>query len=66
MDWVFKKDVPEQGSSDGFWYDITIGGYINPEEILDDEKQVQQVKEAIALLQDFERALENNGFTGEM
>ena len=57
MEWKFKKDIEPQGSSDGFWYDITDGGYIRPEEILDDEEQVEKVNAAVDLLIDFEEAL---------
>jgi len=65
MDWKFKKDVPQQGSSDGFWYDITDGGRIDPAEVLDSEEQIKKVKEALELLQDFEKALEHEGITDE-
>lgn len=58
MDWKFKKDVEPQGSSDGFWYDITWGGYIKPEELLEDPAQLKQLQEAIKLVKGFEKALE--------
>lgn len=66
MNWKFKKDVPPQGSSDGFWYDITDGGYIKPEEILDDQVQLDTVNEAIKVLKSFEMALEAEGITEDM
>jgi hypothetical protein len=43
------------GSSDGFWYSLTKGGYFKPEDVLSDPSQIQQVKDAVALLE----ALEN-------
>ena len=60
MNWKFKKDAEPQGSSNGFWYDLTDGGYVKPEELLEDEKQIEEVVKAIDLLESFEIALLNN------
>jgi hypothetical protein len=38
MNWKFNPNVEPQGSSDGFWYDLTSGGYIKPSELLADEE----------------------------
>jgi hypothetical protein len=38
---------------DDFWYDLTDGGYLKPEEICEDEEDVKRIKEAIAVLKDF-------------
>ena len=54
-----------QGSSNDFWYDITDGGYVRPEEVLADPEQVTQIRGAIALLRSFETALESNGLLNE-
>ena len=68
MDWkltkeaeVAKKQLAEDGEtehafggSDGFWYDITDGGYFKPEEALADPEQIEKVKDAVALLKDLE------------
>ena len=35
INWKFKENAELQGSTDGFWYDITDGGYIEPELLLD-------------------------------
>lgn len=37
-----------------FWYDLFQGGYIKPEEILENESDVQNVKNAIKVILDFE------------
>lgn len=58
LDWKFKKAAEKQGSSDGFWYDITSGGYIMPEEVLEDKDQIAQVTQAVDLLLSFEAALQ--------
>ncbi len=42
------------GGSDGLWYDITDGGYCNPDEILTDAEQLKKVKDAVEILRDFE------------
>jgi hypothetical protein len=60
MNWKFKNAAKPQGSSNGFWYDITEGGYIKPEDVLENAAQVKAVKDAIALLIDFENAIINN------
>lgn len=65
-EWKFKKDAEEQGSSAGFWYDLTDGGYIKPESILEDVHQLEQLKAAIELVRSFEFALEAEGLTNEM
>lgn len=36
-----------------FWYDLMEGGYLNPEEILVSEEDVEEVKNAIKILKDF-------------
>ena len=56
-EWKFKENAPVQGSSDGFWYDITDGGYVKPELVLDDEEQLQMLQDAIKLVKSFETAL---------
>jgi hypothetical protein len=65
MKWKFKKDAEPQGSSDGFWYDLVDGGYINPDEVLADEEQLKRVKEAINVLSSFQSALEANDLLNE-
>jgi len=61
MDWKFKKDIPPQGSSDGFWYDITDGGYIRPKEILGDEEQLKILNEALRIVSNFEWTIKSKG-----
>ena len=57
LKWRFKPTAKPQGSSDGFWYDLTDGGYLKPEACLADPMQVKAVQEAVALLRSFEQAL---------
>ena len=64
MEWKFKKDIEPVGSSNGFWYDL-LEGYIRPEEIIDDEMQLSQVKHAIDLLENFRATIELEGILEE-
>lgn len=54
----FKEDAFV--SSDDPWYDLTDGGYIKPEDLLVDQKQAKMVADAVKLLRDFMRQLEDN------
>jgi len=45
-------------STGEFWYDLTDGGYIKPEEILVDEKDIESVKQAIKVIREFESSCE--------
>jgi hypothetical protein len=40
----------EMSASDGFWYNLTAGGYFKPEHILADEEQIKKVNEAKELM----------------
>ena len=56
--WKFKEGAEPQGGSDGFWYDMTQGGYIRPEELLEDSEQLEKLNKALSTVISFERALE--------
>jgi hypothetical protein len=47
-----------QASTNDFWYDLTDGGYLNPAEILQDEKDVKKVIAAVAVLKEFSESCE--------
>lgn len=66
MNWKFKENIETIYTSDGFWYDITDGGRIKPEDILDDDEQVKKVKEAVNILKDFEDTLIDSGILEEL
>jgi len=42
------------GSSEGFWYDLTKGGYFSPDDVMADPKQIKKMQEAIDLVQELE------------
>jgi len=45
-------------STQEFWYDLTDGGYLKPEEILADPEDVRRVKDAIAVIREFKASCE--------
>jgi len=45
-------------STGDFWYDLTKGGYLKPEEILERTEDVISVLAAIAVLMEFEESCE--------
>lgn len=47
------NNLEEPAYSYDFFYDLTIGGYINPNEMLDDEDQIKQLEIAVQLVNDF-------------
>ena len=46
-------------STSDFWYDLSKGGYLKPEEMLEKTEDVEKVKEAIAVLEEFEESCED-------
>ena len=42
------------GGSDGFWYDLTSGGYFEPKKVLADKKDIDRVKDALKVLLELE------------
>ena len=40
-----------------FWYDLFEGGYIRPEKLLANPTDVENVKNAIKILEDFQRSV---------
>ena len=53
---AIKNDEPLNGvgSPDGFWYDLTDGGYFDPEDVLLDKQQIKEVNKALKLLRQLE------------
>ena len=51
-----KKDL--EISTEDFWYDLTMGGYINPYEICAKEEDAIKVSNAIKIIRDFEASCE--------
>ncbi len=43
-------------SSSEFWYDLAYGGYLQPEEILENQEDIDRVNEAIRILVEFEES----------
>jgi len=45
-------------STADFWYDLTDGGYLNPEEICAKQADAKKVLEAIDIILDFQKSCE--------
>jgi len=60
----FKTDA-NPVSADDFYYDLTKGGYIKLEEFLEPES-VEDLRNALALLDEFESGMEELGYLEEM
>ena len=45
-------------STSDFWYDLTDGGYLNPDEICSDKKDAQKVQDAIKIIKEFQASCE--------
>lgn len=45
-------------SSSDFWYDLTEGGYLDPDKICAEKKDTEKVKEAIEVIRDFQQSCE--------
>lgn len=48
------------GTSNGFWYDISDGGYIIPADVLVDQEKAAKLQAAIDLLSDWYSELEDD------
>lgn len=49
------KENLEVSTSD-FWYDLRSGGYLNPDEMCENPEDAQRVKDAIKVIQEFEKS----------
>lgn len=65
IEWIIKENAVPQGSSDGFWYDLTDGGGFDLSEVLSDQSQIDDVKKAVAILRSLENTLEAAGLINE-
>jgi len=61
----FKENVELIVHND-FWYDITIGGYIKPRELLKNEEDIKRVEDAIKVLEEFNKSAEESGIVIEL
>ena len=55
--WQFKENA-EPVVTDGFWYDMFEGGYICADKVLDNEWQINRIKQAVEDLRSFRDALD--------
>lgn len=55
---TFKKDA--KIVTDDFWYDLTDGGFIKPEDVLE-PMDAHKVSQALRILQEFQQEAEKKG-----
>lgn len=58
--WKFRENIEPIATQD-FWHDLVYGGYIDLEKILSDKEQIQQIKDAVALIMNFKEAIQDEG-----
>ena len=63
--WELDLKAEPQGSSDGFWYDLTDGGYIDLEKLITNKAQLNIALKAIEILESLQDTLENNSLLNE-
>lgn len=47
-----------QVTTTNFWYDLSMGGYLDPYEICENMDDAIKIKDAVELLQDFQHSCE--------
>ena len=53
-EFIPESDIPEYIHEDiDFWYDLTDGGYVKPENLLTNTSQSQEIREAINVIKNF-------------
>lgn len=56
MEYKFKKKV--NVSTADFWYDLSAGGYLTPEDFTKDKETINAINDAVELLQKLEEMCE--------
>ena len=65
IQWELNTDAEPQGSSNGFWYDLIDGGYINLVDLIKNSEQLKQAEDAVRTLESLQDALENANLLNE-
>jgi len=52
-----KENLQEVQTAD-FWYDLSKGGYLDPEKLCENEDDAKKVREAIKVVEEFESSCE--------
>lgn len=63
---TIKEDAPVNQSTDGFFYDLFEGGYIKPEDYIEDPIELAKLKVGILYVQEFQEAMEKAGKLEEL
>jgi len=49
-----KEEIAATVDNEGFWYSLSDGGYLKPEEVLADQEDIDKVNEAVKTLMEFD------------
>ncbi|KKL21732.1 hypothetical protein LCGC14_2442470 [marine sediment metagenome] len=58
LEWDLFEDAEPQGSSNGFWYDLTDGGYIDLSKFIKDPAQLEKALVAVKTLESLQKTLD--------
>jgi hypothetical protein len=50
---TFFPNAKQEVGTEDTWYALTDGGYLKPEEVVSDKKQLKKLEDAIQLVRDF-------------
>jgi hypothetical protein len=64
MPFKFKKNAEKYHGTEDLWYALN-EGYINPDQMLADEAQIESLEQALELINDFLQQAELAGLIGE-
>jgi len=54
------EEIGQATPTDGQYYDLFVGGYLNPVDFLSDKEQIDEVNKAIELVKNYLAGLEEN------
>ena len=54
---VYINELSAIVDNEGFWYALTMGGYLKAAEILDSKEDIKRVEDAVNVLREFEELI---------
>ena len=47
-----------ENATSEFWYDLTLGGYLKPEEMCENKEDAKRINDAIKIIEEFQTSCE--------